>query len=44
MWDEIAYPNIKSNGGILSHILLGIWLLIHAGILKLNHALNDSLY
>ena len=38
MWDEITYPfpNVNSatgNGQVISsHMLLGMWLLIHAGI------------
>ena len=46
MWDEITYPFPNFNGYAvdvwgwvrnLSYTLLGLWLLIHAGI-KVNHA------
>ena len=44
MWDELTYPFLSFNGAtiqvfkfkngyvISSHTLLGVWLLIHAGI------------
>ena len=41
IWDEITYPFLNANGATidvrewisdLSHTLLGMWVLIHAGI------------